>query len=58
MYFVSPSEQNVNRIAEDLRNGLYERYHLNFISPLPRHQLEVIAQAAIQGDCTTQVAQV
>ena len=36
VYFVSPSLNNVRRVAQDLEKGLYESYHLNFVEPLPR----------------------
>jgi hypothetical protein len=41
VYFVQPSSANVKRIASDLGGALYEVYHLNFSSSLPRALLEV-----------------
>lgn len=39
LYFVSPTETNVKRIAADLAAGLYETAHLSFSSSLPRWML-------------------
>lgn len=36
LYFVSPTDANVQKIAEDLAAGLYDSAHLNFSSSLPR----------------------
>jgi hypothetical protein len=51
IYFVSPTLQNIKRIAEDLNAGLYETFHLSFIEPLPRTLLEELA-AAVARDGT------
>ena len=40
VYFVQPSSANVKRISTDLGGALYESYHLNFSSSLPRALLE------------------
>lgn len=49
VYFIQPSKENIERICQDFKNDLYEGYYLNFISPIPRSQLEDIAQAAIEA---------
>ncbi|CAB1331143.1 unnamed protein product, partial [Coregonus sp. 'balchen'] len=43
IYFVMPTEENIDRICQDLRNQLYESYYLNFISAISRSKLEDIA---------------
>ena len=40
VYFVRPNAHNVARISADFAAGLYEAYHLNFSSSLPRPMLE------------------
>ncbi|PFH52340.1 hypothetical protein AMATHDRAFT_46458 [Amanita thiersii Skay4041] len=58
IYFVSPTLANIRRITEDLRKGLYESFHLNFVEPLPRSLLEELAASAAQdgtGDLIEQV---
>ena len=51
VYFISPTLENIRRISEDLENGLYESFHLNFVEPLPRALLEELA-AAVAKDGT------
>lgn len=59
VYFVSPTLANIRRIAEDLRKGLYESFHLNFVEPLPRALLEELAASVAQdgtGDVIEQAS--
>lgn len=43
VYFVTPSLDNIKRIAEDIQKSLYESFHLNFVEPLSRALLEELA---------------
>ncbi|XP_037756465.1 sec1 family domain-containing protein 1 isoform X4 [Chelonia mydas] len=58
VYFVMPTEENIDRMCQDLRNQLYESYYLNFISAISRSKLEDIANAALGASAVTQVAKV
>ncbi|XP_057315820.1 sec1 family domain-containing protein 1-like [Hydractinia symbiolongicarpus] len=58
IYFVFPTEENVQRICRDLQNGLYEKYYLNFISPISRHRLEDLATSALQHGSVELVSKV
>ncbi|KAH0620562.1 hypothetical protein JD844_021142 [Phrynosoma platyrhinos] len=58
VYFVMPTEENIDRLCQDLRNQLYESYYLNFISAISRSKLEDIANAALGASAVTQVAKV
>lgn len=58
VYFVMPTEENIDRICQDLRNQLYETYYLNFISAISRSKLEDIASAALASNAVTQVNKV
>ncbi|RWS30845.1 sec1 family domain-containing protein 1-like protein [Leptotrombidium deliense] len=58
VYFVAPTDENIMRICQDLRNHLYDNYYLNFISPVSRAKLEDLATAALQGDAQTCVRKV
>uniref|UniRef100_A0A1I8H378 Sec1 family domain-containing protein 1 n=1 Tax=Macrostomum lignano TaxID=282301 RepID=A0A1I8H378_9PLAT len=58
VYFMNPSEENLQRLGRDLAAGLYESYHLNFISPISRSKLEDLAQAAIGGNAVGQISRV
>jgi hypothetical protein len=43
IYFVTPTAENIQIIAKDLANGLYESTYLNFTSPISRDLLEDLA---------------
>ncbi|XP_034432413.1 sec1 family domain-containing protein 1 [Hippoglossus hippoglossus] len=58
IYFVMPTEENIDRICQDLRNQLYESYYLNFISAISRSKLEDIASAALAANAVTLVTKV
>uniref|UniRef100_A0A6Q2YME6 Sec1 family domain containing 1 n=1 Tax=Esox lucius TaxID=8010 RepID=A0A6Q2YME6_ESOLU len=58
IYFVMPTEENIDRICQDLRNQLYESYYLNFISAISRSKLEDIASAALSANAVSQVTKV
>lgn len=58
IYFCSPTEENLGRISQDFQNGLYDIYHLNFISPVSRQQLENLALASLQSNCVANIHKV
>lgn len=58
IYLVSPTLANVQRIAEDLTQSLYESTHISFTSPLPRAILEEFAALVARDGTTDLVAQV
>uniref|UniRef100_A0A8C2GAC3 Sec1 family domain-containing protein 1-like n=1 Tax=Cyprinus carpio TaxID=7962 RepID=A0A8C2GAC3_CYPCA len=58
IYFVMPTEENIDRICQDLRNQLYESYYLNFISAISRSKLEDIASAALAANAVNLVTKV
>ncbi|VDM96453.1 unnamed protein product [Thelazia callipaeda] len=58
VYFVSPSEENIKVICDDLQKGMYDNYYLNMISPLNRPCLEQLASAAVHGGTVQQVQKV
>ncbi|KPJ11182.1 Protein sly1-like [Papilio machaon] len=58
VYFCSPSEENLGRICQDLDNGIYDQYHLNFISPITRQKLEDLAASAIQSNAALSIHKV
>lgn len=37
---------------------MYDMYYLNFISPIPRELLEMVASAAVESNSTQQIAKV
>ncbi|XP_041988060.1 protein sly1 homolog [Aricia agestis] len=58
VYFCAPSEENLGRICQDLDNGIYDQYHLNFISPITRQKLEDLAASAIQSNSVMSIHKV
>ncbi|KAJ8977265.1 hypothetical protein NQ317_003967 [Molorchus minor] len=58
VYFCSPSEENLGRISQDFQMGVYDVYHLNFISPVSRQKLEDLASAAIAANCVANIHKV
>lgn len=58
IYLVSPTLANIQRIAEDLGQSLYESTHISFTSPLPRAILEEFAALVARDGTTDLVAQV
>lgn len=55
IYFCAPTEENLGRIAQDFNAGLYDVYHLNFLSPVSRQKLEDLASAALQAQCVANI---
>ncbi|XP_014208527.1 protein sly1 homolog isoform X2 [Copidosoma floridanum] len=55
VYFCEPTDENIGRIGQDLQNKLYDIYHFNFISPLPRSNMEDLAQAAIMANAVSSI---
>ncbi|PIO64776.1 hypothetical protein TELCIR_13583 [Teladorsagia circumcincta] len=58
VYFVSPTDENVDLLCEDLRQGMYDSFYINFISPLSRVRLENLASAAVHGGSDGQVQKI
>ncbi|CAF0744208.1 unnamed protein product [Adineta ricciae] len=58
VYFIMPTKDNINRIAKDLADGLYESYYLNFIAPIPRDLLEELATAALETNSQQSITKI
>ncbi|KAM7541603.1 hypothetical protein Aperf_G00000021238 [Anoplocephala perfoliata] len=58
VYFVYPSRENIRRICQDFESDLYSSYYLNFISPIPRENLEALAETALTEDCIQRIKKV
>ena len=55
IYFCQPTKENLRRITEDLRAGVYGSYYFNFISPIGRSRLEDLASAAVGAGQVQQI---
>ncbi|KAK1373759.1 SEC1 family transport protein SLY1 [Heracleum sosnowskyi] len=58
VYFVRPSQRNVQRIISDASRGLYNSFHLNFSSSIPRPLLEELATGTLSSDSIQRVGKV
>ncbi|KAI0494027.1 hypothetical protein KFK09_024158 [Dendrobium nobile] len=58
IYFVQPTAVNIGRIVADTARGLYESFHLNFSSSLPRPLLEELAAGALKADAVGRISKV
>lgn len=58
IYFCMPSEENLGRISQDFSNGLYDYYHLNFITSISRQKLEDLALAALEANVVMNIYKV
>ena len=58
IYFVSPTEANVARVADDAKNGLYDSIYLNFSSQIGHEMLEKFAGMLVEGNAAARVSQV
>ena len=50
IYFISPSQENVQRLSEDCAARLYEGFHVNFSSKLPKLIMEDLAAKTLRTD--------
>lgn len=58
VYLVAPTDENIDKICNDIENKLYESFYLNFISAIPRAKLEKIASAAVSMNNVQSVSSV
>ncbi|KAH7835335.1 hypothetical protein Vadar_025141 [Vaccinium darrowii] len=58
VYFVQPTSSNVHRIVADASRSLYDSFHLNFSSSIPRQQLEDLASGTLNSGSIDRVSKV
>ncbi|XP_071710299.1 SEC1 family transport protein SLY1-like [Rutidosis leptorrhynchoides] len=58
VYFVKPIQKNIQRIISDASNSLYDYFHLNFSSSIPRPLLEELASGTVNTDSTKRINKV
>uniref|UniRef100_A0A0G4GIB1 Sec1 family domain-containing protein 1 n=1 Tax=Chromera velia CCMP2878 TaxID=1169474 RepID=A0A0G4GIB1_9ALVE len=58
VYFVDPTEDNIQRIVSDLEKGLYHTYYINFSSPVSQGLLDALAKGTVQASSVLKVAKV
>ncbi len=55
IYFLQPSEANVERVAQDAKSGLYEVMHLNFATTMPMRLMEQLATSTVKAGCVAKI---
>ncbi|KAG0484297.1 hypothetical protein HPP92_008212 [Vanilla planifolia] len=58
IYFVQPTQENIARIVADASRGLYDSFHLNFSSSLPRPLLEELASGALRANAVDRISKI
>ncbi|OIT35083.1 PREDICTED: SEC1 family transport protein SLY1-like [Nicotiana attenuata] len=58
VYFVQPTHPNVQRIVADASKSLYDSFHLNFSSSIPRPLLEDLASGTINSESIERISKV
>ncbi|KAF4357667.1 hypothetical protein F8388_007203 [Cannabis sativa] len=58
VYFVQPSPVNIQRIIADASKSLYDSFHLNFSSSIPRQLLEDLASGTLNSDSIDRISKV
>ncbi|KAK5774752.1 SEC1 family transport protein SLY1 [Gossypium arboreum] len=58
VYFVQPNNPNIQRIVADASRSLYDSFHLNFSSSIPRPLLEDLASGTLNSDAIHRISKV
>ncbi|AMD21123.1 HEL158Cp [Eremothecium sinecaudum] len=58
VYFVQPTEENIDLIVEDLNKNMYSEYYINFSSSLKRELLEDLAKKVATISKSSRIKQV
>lgn len=58
IYFVRPTQSNVDRICKDLQEDLYDKCQLNFLSAVPTDLLEQLAMTTVSSQTSCEVERV
>ncbi|KAK6129432.1 hypothetical protein DH2020_036821 [Rehmannia glutinosa] len=58
VYFLQPTPSNVQRVISDASRALYDSFHLNFSSSIPRPLLEDLATGTINSDSIQRISKV
>ncbi|OIW21849.1 hypothetical protein TanjilG_13133 [Lupinus angustifolius] len=58
VYFVQPNTSNVQRIVADASRSLYQSFHLNFSTSIPRPLLEDLASGTLNSDSIQRISKV
>lgn len=58
IYFVQPTPPNIGRVVTDASRGIYDSFHLNFSSSVPRPLLEELAAGTLRSESAQRISKV
>ncbi|KAI6657600.1 hypothetical protein LOD99_343 [Oopsacas minuta] len=58
VYFILPTDENIQRICQDIKQQVYGTFYLNFLTAISREKLEHIALAVCQSGNTEIISKV
>ncbi|KAH8739600.1 hypothetical protein FG386_001157 [Cryptosporidium ryanae] len=58
LYFIKPTEENIDKLCDDLKNLCYESYYINFLSPCSDKLLEYFAIKASETGNANRITKV
>lgn len=58
IYFVQPTQENIDLIAQDMGKNLYDSVYINFSSSVPKPLLESLAKVALASKSVQRISQV
>ncbi|GLT63221.1 hypothetical protein SLA2020_358000 [Shorea laevis] len=58
VYFIQPTQSNIQRVIADASRSLYDSFHLNFSSSIPRPLLEDLASGTLNSDSIDKISKV
>ncbi|KAH7646978.1 hypothetical protein FG379_002669 [Cryptosporidium bovis] len=58
LYFIKPTEENIDKLCDDLKNLFYESYYINFLSPCSDKLLEYFAKKALETGNANRITKV
>ena len=58
IYFLAPTQPNIDALLSDLSQSLYSAYHLHFTASIPRPLLEHLAMKSAEGGHSGRIARV
>ncbi|KAJ3679631.1 hypothetical protein LUZ60_017642 [Juncus effusus] len=56
IYFIQPTPQNIDLVSKDVSAPLYDSFHLNFSSSLPRPLLDRLASNTVQSNSASRIS--
>eukprot|EP01100_Stratorugosa_tubuloviscum_P014528 TRINITY_DN7831_c0_g1_i1.p1 TRINITY_DN7831_c0_g1~~TRINITY_DN7831_c0_g1_i1.p1 ORF type:complete len:618 (+),score=237.00 TRINITY_DN7831_c0_g1_i1:96-1949(+) len=58
IYFIQPTEENIQRIIQDCNSGLYDLFYLNFCGSLPENLFEKLAGSLVKANAAQRIVKI